>query len=570
MRRAHEAIEAMRLARAARESELAGARIEHDARAAGIPRARARARRARGAAEVARGARRRRVPNTATPPGCVLAEANGNVSTSRARSPTTSRSTAATSARSKRASAICCSTSSSQRSEQAAAGLAFARAHDAGRVGFLVAGSAPAASSGRRLRRCPRSSTRPCRCRRASAVPPSDAIRAAMRQAWIARQTIDSARSAAAASTARPIATLDGEVFRGAHVVEGGTRAEARGILTTKREIKELRERADSGTPRRGAAARRDRVARRRPSPPPESAIAAVQGEQHRQEKAIVGFELQVASAREAVERIRRKHEQIATERRTAEEELRAQEARQEEARESIARIEARAAHRRRSAELRAAPAVRGARSDAGPGPAHLRSEGVARRARRARQRPGHRSQRLEEAAARARKRVSRPVGRSRSATHAPRSSLVATIERVAKAARCRTARVRRLRDRVRTADETSQSLRAAIRRQEARIREARRCARARAQRGRAARRRPRDGRIRSRRTWPRHCVEAVQARSTKLPPKWQQLESRRAARRARVPIDDAPDRGGGGRTTRRRRPPRPSTSRAPRRHQTS
>ena len=39
------------------------------------------------------------------------------------------------------------------------------------------------------------------------------------------------------------VVTLDGVVFRGAHQVEGGARAEARGILATKREIKELRER---------------------------------------------------------------------------------------------------------------------------------------------------------------------------------------------------------------------------------------------------------------------------------------------------------------------------------------
>jgi len=45
-------------------------------------------------------------------------------------------------------------------------------------------------------------------------------------------------------------------------------------------------------------------------------------------------------AGREAAERIARKQEQIATERRSAEEELRAQEARQAEARASIARIE--------------------------------------------------------------------------------------------------------------------------------------------------------------------------------------------------------------------------------------
>ena len=123
--------------------------------------------------------------------------------------------------------------------EHAAAGLAFARAHDAGRVGFLIAGSVavsdPAPSSHADL-------TALSDVVRVSG-PATDVIRAAIANAWIAG-SYDSARQAAALTQA-PVATLDGEVFRGAHVVEGGTRAEARGILTTKREIKELRERAE-------------------------------------------------------------------------------------------------------------------------------------------------------------------------------------------------------------------------------------------------------------------------------------------------------------------------------------
>jgi chromosome segregation protein len=136
------------------------------------------------------------------------------------------------------------------------------------------------------------------------------------------------------------VVTLDGDVFRGEHVVEGGVRAEARGILATKREIKELRERADAirttvERVREELAAVDLRIANA------ESAAVSLQGEQHRQEKAMVGFELQIGSTEEASERIRRKREQIAVERRTAEEEQHAQDARQDEARQSIARIEA-------------------------------------------------------------------------------------------------------------------------------------------------------------------------------------------------------------------------------------
>src|SRR5918999_3451975 len=39
------------------------------------------------------------------------------------------------------------------------------------------------------------------------------------------------------------VATLEGDVLRGPHLVSGGAKIESRGILATKREIKGLRER---------------------------------------------------------------------------------------------------------------------------------------------------------------------------------------------------------------------------------------------------------------------------------------------------------------------------------------
>lgn len=51
-----------------------------------------------------------------------------------------------------------------------------------------------------------------------------------------------------------------------------------------------------------------------------ESAITSMQGELHRQEKAVVGYDLQLIAAREAAERVSRKEDQIATERRSADE----------------------------------------------------------------------------------------------------------------------------------------------------------------------------------------------------------------------------------------------------------
>src|SRR5262249_26694056 len=155
--------------------------------------------------------------------------------------------------------------------------------------------------------------------------PAADAIRGAIASTGIARD-FDSARRAAEGSSA-PIVTLDGEVFHGVSVVEGGTRAEARGILTTRREIKELRDRRGEDG---GAVERlRNEIASLDVSiATAESSILSLQGELHRLEKSGVGFDLQMANAASDIDRIRRKQEQIATERRSAEEELRAQDAR--------------------------------------------------------------------------------------------------------------------------------------------------------------------------------------------------------------------------------------------------
>ena len=222
----------------------------------------------------------------------------------------------------------------------AAAGLRLARDRNAGRVGFVVVEEG---ADQAQLEASPVAIEVPAGLTPLTDVvavsgPVADVIRALLAHAWVAPD-FEAAR-AAARQLPGTVVTLEGDVFRGAHVVEGGVRAEAKGILTTKREIKELRERADE---QRSAVERvRDeltaidlRIAAA------ESATASLQGEQHRQEKAMVGFDLQIGTADDASERIARKREQIAAERRTAAEEQRTQDARQEEARQSIARIEA-------------------------------------------------------------------------------------------------------------------------------------------------------------------------------------------------------------------------------------
>jgi chromosome segregation protein len=215
----------------------------------------------------------------------------------------------------------------------AEAGLRVARERDAGRVGFLVAAShgvpappPPPFYGVRHLTDVVR-----------AGGPAAGAIRAAMSNMWLADNR-DLAREAALRLNG-PVTTPEGDVYRGPHLVEGGARSEARGILATKREIKELGERAELDR------ATLDRVRETIVEldvaiASAESSIVRLQSELHQQEKDIVGFDLQVGNAGESADRVARKQDQIATERRSAEDELRTQEARQEEARESISRIE--------------------------------------------------------------------------------------------------------------------------------------------------------------------------------------------------------------------------------------
>jgi chromosome segregation protein len=218
--------------------------------------------------------------------------------------------------------------------EDAASGLRIALERNAGRVGFVVASASQDTQFSEAV--APEGLTALAASVRISG-PASEAIGGLLRGVWLAPD-FETARSAAG-STLGIVVTVDGDVFHGSSVIEGGVRTESRGILATKREIKELREKSDV----QGATVERLReeiagldvvIASA------ESAIASLQGELHRQEKAIVGFELQLRGANETADRVRRKEEQIGVERRSAEEEQRGQQSRQDEARESILRIE--------------------------------------------------------------------------------------------------------------------------------------------------------------------------------------------------------------------------------------
>jgi chromosome segregation protein len=121
--------------------------------------------------------------------------------------------------------------------------------------------------------------------------------------------------------------------------VSGGSQADGRGILETKREIKELRERiaADRASLDRlmeEAAGFETAIAHA------SNAIAALHAEHHKHEKTVVAYDAQLRHAADEASRLAQKAEQLTRERRQAEEERDALDRRQEEARISIGRLD--------------------------------------------------------------------------------------------------------------------------------------------------------------------------------------------------------------------------------------
>lgn len=217
--------------------------------------------------------------------------------------------------------------------DEAARGLALVREHNAGRCGFLVVGGeAPAPASQGEV---PVSGLLPLSSVVRATGPQAAFIQQAIGRAWFATSFAHAV--SASLATELPVVTPEGDVLRGARLVYGGVREEARGILSTKREIKELRERADEI---RGSL---DRLAEQtadvsRAIDGLTQAISSLLAEAHAQEKAIVGFEALVAKANENRDRLTRKADVLATERARAQEERRVLEGREAEARASVAR----------------------------------------------------------------------------------------------------------------------------------------------------------------------------------------------------------------------------------------
>jgi chromosome segregation protein len=332
-RRAQEALEATRIAKAARESELASARIEHDWRARTV-----RAREQELAGLEARLASIEELQagraEYGDAPRTVLAQANGKVGQQGAVADYLE-----VEAGYERAVEACLGELLQhvivERPEHAAAGFQLVREQAAGRCGFLIAsGSADVRGE------APEPVGIDGLVTLSSVVHVNgdfrSAIESAIGEAWIA-DSYDRAHDASARSSLR-VATLEGDVFRGPHLVSGGVPQQQRGILETKREVKDLAQRIvaeheELNRLREETAAFDSIIAQA------QNALSALGSEHHRQEKTMVALEAQLQRASEGATRIAQKTEQLARERRQAEEERDALERRHEEAHASIARL---------------------------------------------------------------------------------------------------------------------------------------------------------------------------------------------------------------------------------------
>jgi chromosome segregation protein len=334
LRRAQQAIEETRIARTARESELASARIEHEWRArlvrssehelAGLE-ARLKSLEELEAARAGYGDAAR----------TLLAQANGKVEQKGAVADYLEVETGY-----ERAVEACLADLLQhvvvERPEHAAAGFGLVREANAGRCGFLIAGREVAPASSRTDAAVPEGVIALSSIVHVNGEY-AGAVREAIGEAWIA----DSYERAAQASrlTPLPVVTAEGDVFHGPRLVTGGLHEAAKGILETKGEIKGLRARIQS---------ERDTLARLAEETASldaaiaqaTNAIAALAAEHHKQEKAVVAQDAQLQHAVDEAARLDQKSEQLARERRQAEEEREAIDRRQGEAREAIARLE--------------------------------------------------------------------------------------------------------------------------------------------------------------------------------------------------------------------------------------
>ena len=180
-------------------------------------------------------------------------------------------------------------------------------------------------------------------------VPPgakalSSVVRAVGPYARAVERIIDRALICETADTARalssdvsvPVAALTGEVFRGAWLVEGGSRRDVRGILETRAATVAIKEELAAARDVL-AALRTDESSRLAAIESADRAVQIAIADEHEREKGIVALEAQASRAADEHVRARHRLEVVTAERGRAVEEQTAAEGRREEASAAIA-----------------------------------------------------------------------------------------------------------------------------------------------------------------------------------------------------------------------------------------
>src|SRR6185295_898720 len=144
----------------------------------------------------------------------------------------------------------------------------------------------------------------------------------------------EQAQALALTSTA-PVATLDGAVFRGAGLVEGGARGGFLGILETRAEAQALKDQVRAAEIAAHQSAN-DVTAADLDILNGETEVVEKQQAQHDLEKAIVSHQAQLDRATDEMTRVSKRIELVTTERRRSEEDERAADERREAAARAI------------------------------------------------------------------------------------------------------------------------------------------------------------------------------------------------------------------------------------------
>ena len=218
---------------------------------------------------------------------------------------------------------------------QAHAGFQLVRREGAGRCGFVVISDRVAVTPPPAVAHVPQG------CVTLSSVvkvagPFAGALRSVIGEALITESLDDAASLSGSAGL--PVVTIDGDVYRGAHVVSGGSRTESTGILATKREIRDLRDRVAEG--KLAVQSLTEELAGY--SHAIATASAAVMGlvaDGHRQEKTIVSAQADVARASADEARVRQRVDLVATEARGARETIENLDTRHADAQATIERL---------------------------------------------------------------------------------------------------------------------------------------------------------------------------------------------------------------------------------------